>query len=345
MPIAAVGAAIGAIGMAAAVPSTFAIIGAVGATVGAIGAVTGSKALSIAGGALGAVGGIGALADSAGVFGSGGLFGSTSTGAVEAGTAGASVSDSAASIGAAPVTSAASPYADVGALMNAQGIGTSTDVISSISGTTAPSGVLQAAAPAPEAMPVNQAGGLIEQGGGEGGTLGTQNNPAATGMINTGSTPSPATAGTTPAAPTPPEPPPVPGSGATPTAAESNASGFPAGGGPKGPTGGAVAAPSFWGNMLSWIEGHPTLALGGISAAGSFLSGAFNPKTPAEVNALNAQAAKNQADIGLINAQTQITSQQASNMQQPVPGATRTRTNTGTQGMNTPGLINRPVMV
>jgi hypothetical protein len=181
------------------------------------------------------------------------------------------------------------------------------DVISSISGTTPPMNTL------PTMGPTDQFGQVIQQGAGEGGTLGTMNNPAAPpeggGIINTPAPPGGASVGT----PSPGEP--TPGPYQVTVDPKTGLSSTTLKPGVAQPTTPLETAPGSWGNIMAWVEKHPSLALSGVTAASSFLSGAFNPKTPAEVNALNAQASKSQADIGLIGAQTGLINQRMANSQ------------------------------
>jgi len=299
------GASVAAVGLTA--TSMFAIAGAVGATMGAVGSLTGNKGLQIAGGALGAVGAIGGLAGSMGAFGDGGLFGGESLfGGSEAGTGGAS--EMGAQVAA---TNGESQYANVGDLISGQGL--TQDVTSSITGLPAPA----------DTLPVNQmTGQVIPQGGGEGGPLGVGGNPAAPSnvMAGVGATPD------TPAAP---------GGGLIneTTAGPYKATlGQDAATATVGIKAGEVQPKTLmpdspsdtWKTISDWIEKHPALALGGVSAMSSFLSGAFNPKTPAETSALQAQAGQSTAQTGLINSQNQLLQMQTANMQQPIPSATRT---------------------
>lgn len=340
--VVSVGAALGASAIAATsvasvgmtMGSMFAVMGAVGAVAGAVGKLTGVKELAIGGAALGAVGGIGAVASSAGMFGAGeGLF----------------------STGAGDVTAVAGPQGGYSATLGADGLGTttgaaggfnganffgapgiSTDVISSITGSTAPANTLP--------YPVDRAGNIIPpQGGGEGGTLGSFNNPAAAkppSLIDT-----PAATASPPTTPLP-EPvaaaqPPGAAPGNPPVSTGPYQATMPAGTDipivtlAPGQTQPTSAMPtgeetSMFGGLLKFMKDNPSLTMGGIMAASSFLSGAFNPKSDAEVGALNASAARNTADVGLIQQQTSLLSRQNTNMSQPVPRATRTRTNTGT---------------
>lgn len=297
---------------------------AVGATVGAVGALTGNKTLQLGGMALGAVGGIGSIAAGAGMFGADALGGVTAGAAAGSGAGGAFTGADAASMAGATGLDVA-PVSDMaGTMTAASGPGTITDILSSITGTTPPAGMMPADQFSTSAGPTDQSGQPISQGDASGDTtLGTQGNPAAAqpagGMVNASAT-SPAAP---PATPDTSGSPPPAATGA-PSTAPTATTAKPGSSQPTTP------APGTWDAIMKFIEAHPALALGGVSAASSFLSGAFNPKTPAEVGALNAQAAKNTADVGLINTQ-------ARNINAPLPTATRTRTNTGV------GLINRSV--
>lgn len=317
--VVSVGAAVGMTAMAATsvatagmtMASTFAVVGAVGAIAGAVGKLTGVKELALGGAALGAVGGLGSLASSAGLFGATGAENLAGQAATDAGTWGSAAG------GAAGADGGTGMFANVGDLINGKGL--ANDVISSITGSTAPANTLP--------VPVDHTGQVIPQGGGEGGTLGAVNNPAATsrpGLIDTPAAIPPGPAPTTP----------LPAATETaPTPGPYQAS-FPAGTdipittlkpGETQPTTAAPAGPetSTWGGILKFMKDNPSLTMGGIMAASSFLQGAFNPKTEAEVTALSASAARSTAETGLINRQT-------ANMSQPIPRATRTRTNVGT---------------
>jgi hypothetical protein len=61
---------------------------------------------------------------------------------------------------------------------------------------------------------------------------------------------------------------------------------------------------------MNFVEKHPTLAFGALQAGGSLLSGATSTLTPAQVSALQAQAAAN-------NAAASLTKQQVANITAP----------------------------
>lgn len=319
--IAIAGASVAEAGLT--IGSVLAITGAVGATVGAIGTLTGNKTLQIGGMALGAVGAIGGIAGMAGAFaGAGSLAG-------EAGTAAGGIDSEIAnwsSYGATAATDAGNWAA-----------GASQDVIGAITGTTPPPDTL-VTAPMSSALPGTPplegpgsmaaaetvAGSSPNVPGSAPGSAAPATNavPAAPGGATTG-TPAPGDSvqATTPG-PYQSTVDPVTGVG--------NVSLKPGAAQPVTPL--ETTPAGSWDSIMAWVEKHPSLALSGVTAASSFLSGAFNPKTPAEVNALNASANRNQAEVGLIGAQTGLINQQLANAS-AVPTATRTRTNPGTGGL------------
>ena len=67
--------------------------------------------------------------------------------------------------------------------------------------------------------------------------------------------------------------------------------------------------------LLGFVQKYPLLAYGAVQAGGSLLSGLTSTLTPAQVGALNAQAAANQAAANQQTLQTQ-------NLQQPRSTAT-----------------------
>jgi len=74
-----------------------------------------------------------------------------------------------------------------------------------------------------------------------------------------------------------------------------------------------VTAPST--GLMAWAKNNPLLAYGLIQAGGSFISGLTNPLSPAQIDALNAQADVNRATAGLIQRET-------ANQSQPIPTVT-----------------------
>ena len=81
------------------------------------------------------------------------------------------------------------------------------------------------------------------------------------------------------------------------------------------------------------VESRPTLALGAIKAASSFISGAFSEGvTPEQRRAYAAQAEQNLAAANLARAQEAILQRRLRNMNDPVP--------TAQLNSPPPGLIN-----
>jgi len=196
-------------------------------------------------------------------------------------------------------------------------------------------------------VPTDQFGRPIALGDGQGGTLGTAgNNPgAAVDPVNalpadaTGSTPAPAVTVTGRPAGAPADP----GTAVTgTTGAESNASGFAPGQGPQGPAqlaardaaGAPIGTESAWAKILGFAQKNSSLTMGGLMAAGSFLSGAMSPLTPAQVGALESQAANNLAAANLARTQDELFQMRLQNMRAPMPVASRTA--------RPPGLVNSP---
>lgn len=174
-------------------------------------------------------------------------------------------------------------------------------------------------------QPVDQYGQLISQGGGEGGTLGNMNNPAADAAPQnvTGEVTVPgATAGTA-----------VPG-------AKDAGVAIPDPGAARSPLQGNISSDaliygankgsitqvdnSIWGKITGFVEKNPMVLLGGLAASSSFLSGAFSQLTPAQAAALNAQAEQNLAAANLNRTQNEIQQRRLNNMRQPMPVARRT---------------------
>ena len=86
---------------------------------------------------------------------------------------------------------------------------------------------------------------------------------------------------------------------------------------------------------MDFVGKHPTLAFGALQAGGSLLSGMTSTLTPAQVSALQAQAAAN-------NAAAALTQQQAANLAMPKAVASSAPV-TGTPPLvpGQQGLINR----
>jgi hypothetical protein len=335
MPVAAIIPAAIAIGSVVAEGATvFTIMAAVGATVGAVGALTGVKELQYAGLALGAVGGIGGLAASAGMFGSDAASiaaGATGTGMGSMGEMGGQVAATQAAAGTAGTIAPDAAQAAEG-LVNTAGSAAgegaaatqatpATNVIDSIAGN----------APTVEGTPNPITGSdslatassedripLIQQGGGDpatespAGQLGYGNTQVAE------ATPSAAKPGT---APDVTAQKPTTGAG-LPTDKYI----FNTGNNPTSPvtigqsTHTLDPDASIWSKIMGFAKDNPMLSYGLVSAAGSLISGAMNPLTPAQIKELNARS-------DLYNSQTAILNRQADNMRQPMPVASQARYN------------------
>ena len=81
--------------------------------------------------------------------------------------------------------------------------------------------------------------------------------------------------------------------------------------------------PSIWDSIWSFAKDNKSLVLGGMMSLGSFMSGALSPKTPAEVEELNARAEANRAAAQLQATQNQLMQRRLNNMSQPIPVAYR----------------------
>jgi hypothetical protein len=337
--VAATAAVAGAVAASALTVSTaLAVTAAVGATLGAVGAVTRDKGLQIAGTVIGAIGAVGSLASAAGVIDGGtSLFGAapaastadaSAAGAVDtmAGQGG-SISDAAASAAPAPASSGglinATP-GGVGAVDPASGqvitgpaagVSTAPDV-----GTTTEASAATNAAPpvvgtelSPQDAAALQTNVQAAQAGGTNSAdlaIASPTAPAATPpntTLNPGVTsPPPAAGAGTSASPsdlisTPPAPP--GGLGATdPATGETITQSV------DPVTGKIVSLPDgssgVLGSLLSFAGKNPVVALGALQAGGSLLSGLTSTLTPAQVGALNAQAAANNAAAALQKQQT-----------------------------------------
>lgn len=290
MPVVAVIAAVaidaGAIGaIAAGTLTTLGAITAIGATVGAIGAVTKNKTLSMIGMGLGLVGGIGTLAQSAGLFeSSASLFGSS-----------ASTADAATAAGAEAFSgTAAETFGDAAGTAGATGAASAADLVSAagdLNGAALdPVGAINATSIAPA---TGNAASIVT-GGAEGSPLAQALSPSAT----------PATLMGGPAADT---------VGATGVTGATSAADTAAGAAAFSGTGmAAPPQPGMFGRLMDWAHNNQTLAMGVLKAGGSFISGLTNPLTPAQIDALNAQADANRAAAALLT-------RQAANVGQPLP--------------------------
>lgn len=340
MPIIAIGAAIiadvgvGAAGFGAVLAgtaslgTTLAVVGAVGATLGAVGAVTGVKGLQTAGMILGGIGGIGSLAASAGLFGdsasaaTSSLFGDTSDVATQA---------------AADSTSAANLIADSTGATAGLGAVTSSGLPDIINTLNPPSDAFTGATtPITGQTPPPVSSDLVSSDTSTGSNFGSQaqdagagpplpsGSPTTTGIINTSAAPPPSAiiAGGTPGNPV--TAPGAPGAAApvTPAAPQVAAGNVDIEGNP------VASSPGILGGIMNFASKNPLMSYGLVQAAGSFLSGATNPLTPAQVDALDAQAAVN-------NQAANLSKTQQANMAQALPVASRTPS-------PVTGLINQP---
>lgn len=293
-------------------------ITAVGAVVSAVGMITGNKDLSYAGMALGVVGGIGSLASSAGLLGSpddptmGSLFGpsaASSTAPSDLTGATGALSDvqsaSGTTLAGAPVTSGAD-VANPDIIDSVTG-GSPLDVAQS-TGVTNPLDVTAEASGTPDVAPAAETSpdltGATEAPATASGSMGAQTTTA----IPPQQVGIPQGTGTAPA---------IPGSTAPSAPSVTDLAAAPSAPGVTSDTKALIA--SLQNNTFK-----QSVISGAVQAGGSLLSGLTNPVTPAQVSALNAQAAENQAA-------TQLSLTQQANMAQPKPVATLG-----------PGLINNP---
>lgn len=275
------------------------IVAAVGATIGAVGAVTGDKGLLTAGMIIGGIGGIGQLAVSAGIFGEGAgattLFGD------------AAVPSSVAITAENPGFAASAAGSNIvdsfggtsGALPDVTGGASSASVAGGAAGDTLNDA--SAAADATRLQAVKDATAVPTEGIGV-----TQKFTQL------------------PVAPVPVAPPlgipTAPVAPATPSAFDQS---ITAAGGNVAPVAPTIETPGILGSLGNFIKNDKSgmVGYGLIQAGGSLIGGLFDPLKPAQVSALNAQTAQQQAQTG-------ITNTQAANIKAPLPVASR------------PGLIN-----
>lgn len=339
MPVIAIGAAVIAdvaattavsavvAGAAISAATVFTVVAAVGATVGAIGAVTGDKNLQRFGMIVGAVGGIGALASSIGAIGGDAAsLGNDADAAAGMGTGSDAYTAASGAASVSPlgsVTDPASDAANAAVPSVADGIDpTYGGVINSTDATGTDVSGLANGEPITQAMD-GGAGPLVQPGDA---ALGPKPPaPGVTGGTSTTATGNPAaTAAATP------------DNGVDQASnmlrnldlqSDVAAEGGTGSGGIMGTLG------KFGSSLTDYATAHPGAALGVLQAAGSFLQGATNGLTPAQIAAYNAQAAANRAAAALAQ-------QQASNMAGNLPVASRV---TGTPASTAPvpaGLIN-----
>ncbi len=323
--VTAVAASVG-VGIAAtALTVGFTTIAAVGAVVGVVGQVTHNKVLSMVGLGLGAVGGIGALAAGAGLLGSGaGLLGEAPTTAAAADAASAGTIDSVAASSGLGNASAAEEMLGLPAAGSAEAGGAAADAASGLSLGDVTKGldVAKQILPADSSAPPD-IGHATGSAGGANTSADALNAAELTKIQNAGgsllnATP-PAASVTGAASITPLVPPPAaPGTGVVP---DMNAAAF------KSSTDALGMKPTDEGGgtfdgILKFANKNPVVALGALQAAGSMLSGFSNTVTPAQVNALNSQAAANDAATALVKQQTaNLNMPKATAQSAPVTGA------------------------
>lgn len=307
-------------------------IAAVGATIGAIGAVTGNKALSIAGTVLGVVGAVGSLASASGLLGDAGsapLFGpATAAGTADEAAAGTiDAMSGGGSLATSDITDSGLNAVDPTTgetITQATGGADAAPTAAAADGTTTQASAATNAAdpgavPAGTEMAPQDAAAVQSstQAAAAGGTNATAMNVVGETPI---SPPSGASANPVPALPPGaltanapgqaglPTPnvteTPAPGSGAP-------GSGLSATANPELNTSAAATentGPSGFASVLSGIQdftkSNPLVSYGILQAGGSLLSGLTSTLTPAQVSALNAQAAANNAAAGLTQQQT-----------------------------------------
>ena len=340
MPIIAVGAAVVAAGVATAgvvtagltVVTALEIVAAVGATLSAVGTITKNKDLQEAGLALGVVGGVGALAAGAGLLG-------------DAASSGASLfgSDAATTATTADATDAVSQEITA---TGGEGVGGAAAANTAANAATAAPAAALAGAPTPDAAataaqpPVDTVD-----------LLSGNSPPVADNLMSNA-----ATEATAPPTIAPPATAPTPTPNATPPSTLGIAGGGAAptlpGQAPATPTPPGITVPQVKpptpplfdptqsyessltnsatgsppSSMFSSLLKNPGIAYGVFQAGGALVSGLTNPVTPAQITALNAQAAAN-------NAAASGAVQQQANIAQPLPVASRTAT-------SNKGLIN-----
>lgn len=298
-----------AAGVATAVSVTTVLesVAVVGAVMSAVGAVTKNKTLSTIGLVLGVVGGVGALASSA-IGGSAALFGSadaigsdTATGVVSAagsdaasgGVAGGTWDAAGAASDAASGAAGAAPDV-VGGLASGlpEATAAATDPAGSLAGAINPATAVNPA----DALPGGTAASATPT---DQWTLASEStNPADAVAPGTSGTPA-AGAGTT-------SPPALPGQAGPGTTAAPAASDISSGvdGGTWDDTPATSSSSNPLSGLLSFANKNPVVALGAMQAGGSFLTGLTSTLTPAQVSALNAQAAANNAAAALSTQQT-----------------------------------------
>lgn len=315
----------------------------------ALGAVGGIGALAVS---AGVIGGDALTTAAGGLASDGGFAGAVGSDVAAGGGVAASATDQALiDAGLQAGTQSAGISSSVATGANTA----SGDIVNAINGQVTTPDASLTAAPANAQSPTVQPsaatdtgatgvdGQPIAQGDGTGGTLGTQGNPAEKpGLVDQGAS-SPLPVGTA----APPAPaaaaPSAPATGANPVTQAAWSTTPDPNAGIAGSADAAAQAAAKYGavvvnpttaasaaqladggtgafSKIIDILGKPgigTLTAGAIQAAGSFIAGATSSLTPAQVNALKAQANMNQAAANL-------STQQLSNIQSGIPTAART---------------------
>lgn len=348
MPVIAVAVAIGASVAAASavaasgliVVTALEVVAAVGATLAAVGAVTRDKTLTLAGTVIGAIGGIGGLAAGAGLLGADAasnapLFGP----APSAATADAASADTIGSVTGAAEDLPTPPVPPDGAPPAPDAVPPATaDQVA----TTVPEGTplapqdaatVQANVQAAQAGDTNNVGlstttsGNVQTETGLGtGDFGTKSIPNPVQNPELGGSTGFSPGGASQSIP--------PGQGFLNDLTGNTVTGAQA----STNLGVTPQDPSTFGKLAAFADAHPTVAFGALQAGSSLLQGLTSTLTPAQVSALQAQAAANDAAAALTN-------QQRANLAQPKAVATSTPV-TGTPAQLVPtqpaGFINQP---
>ena len=343
--------------------TTLEAVAAVGATLGAVGAITGDKGLQTAGLVMGAVGGVGALAANAGIFGAS---------ATTQSLFGQSAASYAAGLQPVTVDGMAGLSTDAGAAIQPMAsINPTQDVINSItqpsmsdlqSGLVSASGDVNtnaalatttlnqqtaaaagnAATAAPSPASTLTTGTALGNGSTAGQPLNVPTptpNPgagASTNAIPPSPVEVPQGAGTTPSLPGTTAPS-APGMSASEQDILSQAGATNAQPVSQTSLDAAVQAtqPGRLAELAGWAGKHQVVTYGLLQAGGALVSGMFNPVTPAQISALDAQAAANRAAAAL-------TQQQVANMQSALPTASRGPATSPAVTGKPQGLINTP---
>jgi nuclear pore complex protein Nup62 len=335
----AIGTAVGEAGAAIAAISlttAFEITAAVGAAISVVGVITKDKTLSMVGMAIGLVGGIGGLASSAGVFGAEAAAGAPLFGAAPAASTATEAAAGGAGSAFGGVASDASQAATYGSTAGEFGSGAA-DVASAGTIGDVAQNMTQAMQEVPGADGLTSLSAIGEKVT----TAPTGLEPAA--VADTSGT---AAAGSADL-PLPPDVPPgtldangIAAVTGKPAAAwQYSGQATPGVNAAEGTS--TISGGGAFGDILKFVNDNKTLASGVLTTGGKLLEGTFSTLTPAQVAALNAQAAAN-------NAAADLTNQQRTNLAMPKAVASSTPV-TGTPGplvppsgaAGGPGIINQ----